>query len=93
MGGRGGGATAVKLAAAATAKQSLAASRQERLRESERAGVRRVRTATAAVGSALRAAGAGRGGWKPMGDESAKAATATVWGTGHGMGRRQLYFI
>ena len=84
---------AVKLAAAATAKQSAAAARKEGLQGSERVGVRRVRAATAAVGSALRAVGAGGRGWKPVENAPAEAATATVSGTGSGMGRRERHFI
>ena len=79
---------AVKVAAAATVKQSAAAVRPGGLRGSERVGDRRIRTATAADGSALRAVEAGGWGWKPVGDGSAEAATATVSGTGHGTGRR-----
>ena len=81
---------AVKLAAAATVKQS-AAIRQGGLRGSERVGIKRVRTATAADGSALRAVGAGGGNLSEMGPPRLQQQRYPEPGTGWGDGGGILY--
>ena len=86
-------ARAVKLAAAATVKQSSATVRPRGVRGSERVGVRKLSgQRREQMGAPLEQCGGGVGG-KPVEDGSVEAADATVSGTGHGMGRRERHLI